>query len=56
MYKNRNSLNGRDGSPVINRVNQVDLDFLPEQGVNKVTTGLAEKQRRHNDLIKMNAQ
>ena len=56
MYKNRNSFNGRDNSPVINRVHtEKDLDFVPEQGVNKVTTGLAEKQRKHNDLIKRNA-
>lgn len=50
MYKNRSSFNGRDISPIVNRVSsEKDLDFQPEQGVNKVTTGLAEKQRKHND-------
>lgn len=44
MYKNRSSYNGRDGSPILKRVNyDKDLDFVPEQGVNQVTTGLAER-------------
>ena len=42
---NRNSFNGRDKSPVINRVQtEKDIDFVPEQGVNKVTTGLAPRR------------
>jgi hypothetical protein len=44
MYKNRNSFNGRDSSPIIQRINSdQDLDFVPEKGVNQVTLGLAEK-------------